>query len=274
MATQQVTLTEDQLKEKTARELLALLETISSDGRLTDAEILKLDSWLKAVRAENLPALTYLRSRVEGVLADRVVIEDERRAIVAAILRVMPKAESDKARILFSEATEHDKQERSWELKSHHETETATEEQKRCLRAMGREVSESCSKAEATDLLNHAIGVGQPATNRQMMILRFWNKQDLAEKGRDGVAEWLDGWYAEDADRLTAWTLWKEEHTDVARGDPPERIPVDLGQAYLERVKVLSPELNQKRQESPLHVRIAAVVLIVAAIVALYFMLY
>jgi hypothetical protein len=274
MATQQVTLTDEQLKEKTAKELLALLETISADGRLTDDEVLKLDAWLKSVRPEKLPALTYLRGRVEGVLADRVIIEEERRAIVAAILRVMPQAEREKVRTLFNEAAEHDKQELSWELRTHQETEPATEEQKRCLRAMGREIPANCSKAEALEIVDQALGAGQPVTNRQMMILRFWNKQELAEKGRMAVAEWLDAWYAEDPDRLTAWTLWKEENDDVGRLDPPERVVVDVGEAYLERVKVLGPMLNKEVKKSPLHVRLAALALVAAAVVLLYFMLY
>jgi len=273
MASQQVTLTDDQLREKTAKDLLALLENVSADGRLSDDEIHKLDSWLKAVRAENLPALTFLRGKVENVLADRVIIEDERRAIVAAILRVMPETESDKARILFDEAAEHERQERSWELRKHHEGEPATDGQKRCLRAMGRDIPANCSRAEALEILNAAMGLGQPVTNRQKMILRFWNKEAMAEKGRAAVAEWLDLWYAEDPDRLTAWTLWKEEHDDVAREDPPERVELDVGAVYLDRVKVLGPELNREMRKSPLHVRLASIALIIAALILLVYLL-
>ena len=273
MASKPVALTEDQLKEGNAKALLALLESISADGRLTDAEILQLDTWLKQSREEKIPAFTYLRGKIEGVLADRIIIEDERRSIVAAILRVMPQESSARARARFNEASDLDREARSFELKSQHETEPVTEEQKRCLRALGREAPENCTRAEALELIDKAMGAGQPPTNRQMMVLRFWNRLDLAPKGRMGVAEWLDAWYAEDPDRLTAWTIWKEEHNEVGRQDPPDRVPLDVGAAYLDRVKVLSPGLNPEREKSPLYVRIAAMVLVVGAIVALYFML-
>ena len=270
----QVTLSQEQLKEQIAKDLLVLLEKIAADGRLTDEEILRLDGWLKNVRSDKLPALTYLRGRVEGVLADRVIIEDERRTIVAAILRVLPKAESDRLRTLFNETAEHDRQERSWELKLHHEKEEATPEQKQFLRAMGRALPDNCTRAEATEIVNEAIGVGQPVTNRQLMVLRFWNRMDLSNKGKAAVSEWLDAWYAEDPDRLTAWTLWKEEFREIGREDPPERVALDLGDAYLDRVKALAPVLNMERAKSPLHVRAASCLLILVALGLLYWMLF
>ena len=258
MPAKRVTLTDDQLRDHTAQELLALLENISADGILTDDEILRLDSWLHNAGQANIPALTYLRAVVSGVLADRLIIEEERKTIVAAILRIMPPEKSALAKVRFSEAEKHGHEAAAWELKEKQAAAAATPEQTRFLQAMGVSVPEGYTEAAASDRIASELGSGQPVTVRQIMLLRFWDRLDLADKGRTAVDEWIDGWYTEAPDRLEAWELWKSENGDCGRQDSPERVSVGAGKAYLERVNI---NARETKPQQPMAFRVAMTIL-------------
>jgi len=269
MSVQKVTLNDQQLSGKAASELLSLLESISSDGRLDDAEIMKLDEWLSRAGSENLPAITFLRHTIGEVLADRVIIDEERKTIVGAILRIMPPEESVDAGIRFSEAEESERQKKSFELKQKHDLTPATKSQLCYLNALGIAVPHKCSKSQASELIDAAICAHQPVTVRQMMLLRFWDREDLAPKGRHAVSEWLDGWYAGDPDRLTAWNIWRESIGDLGRDDPPEKVPVGTGPGFLLKVKQMGgvPSAGKKRF-SPSIIGIALALVALVAIAA------
>lgn len=270
MSAPKLTLNPQQLSNEAAQELLALLEAISADGRLDDAEILKLDEWLSKAGKENVPAITFLRHTVSEVLADRVIIDEERKTIVGAILRILPPEESVDAGIRFSEAEESDKQKKSWELKQKHDHTPATKSQLCYLNALGIPIPPKCTKSQASELIDEAICAHQPVTPRQMMVLRFWNHEHLAAKGRHAVSEWTDTWYAGDPDRLTAWNLWRESIGDLGRDDPPEKVPVGAGPEFLVKVKEMSDIPAPKKRVSPTFLGIAiaglAAILIAAGI--------
>ena len=61
-------LTKCQLEGLVALDLLALLQTVTSDGKLLDAEIHSLKEWLEDHRVSPLPAIQHLISKVEDVL--------------------------------------------------------------------------------------------------------------------------------------------------------------------------------------------------------------
>jgi hypothetical protein len=237
MPTPRVTLTDEQLRDHTAQELLSLLENVSADGVLTDREILLLDSWLASSGKTNLPALTYLRSVVASALADRIIIEDERKTIVAAILRIMPPEKSALAKVRFGEAARHEHEGETWEINEKRAAEPASTDQVRCIQAMGVAVPEGCTQAAASEVIASALGDSQPVTVRQMMLLRFWDRLDLADKGRAAADAWIDEWYGADPDRLEAWEMWKDENGDCGREDSPEIVSVGAGKICLERIK-------------------------------------
>lgn len=112
-----------------------------------------------------------------------------------------------------------------------------TEAQLRYLRVLGKQVPPETSKREASRIIEAAVKSGASVSNRQMMVLRFWNKLELRERGKPGVIEWMDNWYMEDPDRRAAWELWKEENRDRGRQDSSDKVPVGAGYHYLKRVK-------------------------------------
>ena len=260
MTDRYVTLTDEQLREKTARELLDLLENISADGVLTGSEIVKLSEWLENAAKTDLPALAYLRAVFGSVLTDRVVIADERKAIVAAIVRVMPSERSELAKLRFRDAENHEKSQFVDEWND--PDKRASAEQIQCLQAMGLKIEKDCTFARAEETIAENLRDTSPATDRQKAMLRFWNMSALATKNCGEIDEWLDNFYAEDPDRLAAWELGQTPNAS----DTNPALHENNGEFYLERIKTAS----RTQPEMPLAYRIAMgiIAIILIAIIA------
>jgi predicted transcriptional regulator len=92
-AAPRTSLTRKQLLDSDALDLLALLQTVTHDGRLLNQEIRAIDDWLADHATSTLPAVAYLRAAVRTVLADCRVTSDERAWLQTAIETVLPREE-------------------------------------------------------------------------------------------------------------------------------------------------------------------------------------
>jgi hypothetical protein len=81
------------LLEPEALDLLALLQTITRDGRLLNPEISVINDWLADHPASALPAVAYLRTAVQAVLEDCRVTAEERAWLQRAIETALPREE-------------------------------------------------------------------------------------------------------------------------------------------------------------------------------------
>src|SRR5262245_34645494 len=90
MAEQRVSLSKKQLETAAGAELLSICQSIKSDGKLSADDIIKLAHWLGANKGCDLPAVDYLHSVVERIVADKRVSTDEMKELHAAIEKVMP----------------------------------------------------------------------------------------------------------------------------------------------------------------------------------------
>jgi hypothetical protein len=232
-----VTLTAAQKATESGTDLLDLLVEITADGELTVDEIARLGHWLADNGdAVDVPAVAFLREVVERIVADGRIDLDERLDLAVAIERVLPKeqrlsAKEQRKRVAKVTAVETGSAPSRWGR------DPATEPQIKYLRALGASIPPGLTKQQASDLLDHLVGSRASVSNRQMMVLRFWDCLYVADTGRRGVSAWMDDFYAEDQDRPAAWEWWKEENGDVGRQDPPEKVPIGIGPTYLARVK-------------------------------------
>lgn len=83
-------LTKAQQQTAAGAELIYLCQAYTQDGRLADEEIEALRQWLADHRDSDLPALAFLTTTVEHILADGVVTPAERTALYKAIETVLP----------------------------------------------------------------------------------------------------------------------------------------------------------------------------------------
>jgi HIRAN domain len=85
-----LSLTKTQIQSGVGAELLALCQSVTEDGSLSKEEIIALRSWLKAHRSSDLPAVGFLASTVERIVADGKVTKQERRELYHAIETILP----------------------------------------------------------------------------------------------------------------------------------------------------------------------------------------
>ncbi|MDP2373282.1 HIRAN domain-containing protein [Reyranella sp.] len=71
-------------------ELLALCQTVTEDGSLSEAEVGQIREWLADNRASDLPAIGFLTSVVETILRDGKVTKVERDELYRALEKVLP----------------------------------------------------------------------------------------------------------------------------------------------------------------------------------------
>ena len=85
-----LSITKSQVAAGPGTELLALCQTITEDGSLSDAEIGHLRDWLAENRGGELPAIGFLASVVETILHDGKVTKAERQELYRALEKVLP----------------------------------------------------------------------------------------------------------------------------------------------------------------------------------------
>jgi hypothetical protein len=85
-----ISLTKTQRNTAAGTELLALCQTVTSDGSLSDAEVTELQHWLDENRSSDLPAIEFLTGVVVKILADGKVTSEERTELYKSIEAVLP----------------------------------------------------------------------------------------------------------------------------------------------------------------------------------------
>ncbi len=89
-----VVLTKTELETEVAKELLALIVSITTDGKLDLEEIVALRKWLRANKDnETVSAIPYLHDIMTRITSDGVIDRDELLELHLAIERVIPTAQ-------------------------------------------------------------------------------------------------------------------------------------------------------------------------------------
>jgi hypothetical protein len=83
-------LTHAELCTELGRELLALCQTVTADGRMSPDELERLKQWLDDAESAAMPAAKHLRTTIEKVLADGRITPDEYREVLRAVEAVLP----------------------------------------------------------------------------------------------------------------------------------------------------------------------------------------
>lgn len=125
-----------------------------------------------------------------------------------------------------------------------------TEAQKRYIETLGGKLPESCTKKEASVLIDQLLNSNGSITVRQQMILRFWNKTPQSDWGKSQVSVWMDQWYDQDSDHQLAWELFKEEHWDTGMSQDLNKVPVGEGLKYLAKVKLRKTSTGEVKNDA------------------------
>ena len=241
MTSTRITLTKKQLSTEDVMSLRALLVEVTKDGELSLGEIDTLKAWLaQRVDKCEVPAIHYLLEAVNAVILDGHVSSDDRLEIMVAIERVLPlpdRRQAKAARLNAQAKTAVAKEDGdNSEGEDDEDKESATQPQIAYIRALGGEVPANLGKWEASDLITQLKSRASSVSPRQMMVLRFWNKLELAKAGHARVSDWMDDWYKKDGLHLEAWELYKRESGDDGGQGDPDRVSIGAGYTYMKKL--------------------------------------
>jgi hypothetical protein len=119
----------------------------------------------------------------------------------------------------------------------------ATERQLNYIRDLGGNVPPEMSKRQASELIDELLEqeARQGPTHRQMMVLRFWNRLDMAHSSKDEITDWLSRFYKEDPRRKAAWDIFKVDSGDAGLQGDPSFVPLGAGEEYLQALRGVFP---------------------------------
>ena len=120
------------------------------------------------------------------------------------------------------------------------------------------------TKGQASDLITAKLDT-RDVSNRQMMVLRFWDQVKLVSLGRLEVSEWIDEWYSQDHRHLAAWEQWKRDHDDSGGQGDPSVVPIGAGFGYLKRLAKSAGE-HSEEEDNLLGTLLIALVIIAAGV--------
>lgn len=260
-ASARVTLTKSDLDSEHGAKLVALILEATSDGVISDEEILALHSEICAMPQE-IAGIRHLRATIEDIAADTCCDESERTSLWRQFERVLPPEERKKIEAIRKQnealqkeadrkrkAAENDlraaRSETARGRASWHD-DPPTAAQLSYIKGLRGDPKSVRTKGEASALIDSLIRTPDSFTPRQRMILRFWDVTPPPNWSKLDVSEWMDAWYAEDPDRLTAWEAFKESICDTGTSTDPNRVPVGAGAKWLALVK------SNSASESPM----------------------
>lgn len=218
-----VTLTKADLETEAGQTLVALIDKIGADNDITLDEVSEL---LSAVGdrgpLSHISGAAYLNEIILQVIEDGKIEPYEFEKLRAAMARVLPKKKRDEFTRNFGPIADTRRPAGSWHF------DPVTEKQIEFMIKLGVPVNPSMTKGEASELISDALERKESGVSeRQMMILKFWNKLELSSLNRRQVSDWMDEWYAEDARRREAWERYKESVNGVENLDR-----IALGEGY------------------------------------------
>ena len=215
-----ITLTKAQLNLPEVEEFVEMLVKIASDGAIEYEELQTLTAWLNDHANSEVPAIRFLIDLMVRVCGDGRITDEEVFEIQLAIERVLPK----EFRASITETR-----------KAAHYSQPASGNQMDLIEKLSGSRPAGLSKRAASELIEQLFE-SPPASNRQLMFLRFWNRMDLANSSRREIAEWMDAFIQEDHARWLAWDLFKNESGDDGSQRDPSFVPIGASDEYLQRV--------------------------------------
>jgi hypothetical protein len=285
-----VSLTPSQCASGKGQELLVLLSEITREGLVSKDGVRRLNIWLDENSGSEIPAINFL-SNIPVRLGE--LTTSKAFEVHFAIERVLPKAIRERVKEKRQEAWLHSPLkpkateaqlnyirdlggkpppginiaeaslliEQLLEHSSPALEQNATEKQLQYISELGGSPPIGLTKSNASKLIEELKDGGNTPTPRQIMILRFWNRMDLANRSRGEIVNWLESFYAQDSRRKSAWQLYKLQNKDDGTQRDPSWVKIGEGENCLR-------DLIAWRKKAAL-ILLGVVVFIIAAVVVI-----
>jgi hypothetical protein len=227
-----ITLTKRESESATGKRLIETILNVCQDERIDKHEIEAMHSFLCS-DGSGLAAIPFLRAICRDVLADGTIDDAELHRLKLAFSRVVPKdvrstVSAHLERIGLPSVDDADETAiPSWTL------DAATERQIHYILDLGGHVAPQMTKGDASELIDQLLE-RRPATPRQVMLLRFFNRMDLAHACKDEVSMWIDECFVADERHERAWDRFKRATNHDPRGRDPAVVPIGAYLNYMD----------------------------------------
>jgi hypothetical protein len=260
---QRVTLTAALCATPLVKDFLDLVSVVEEDGVVSEGEARTLTDWLAKNPTDDIPAFKFLSDTLAQRLGKSQFSRDDGYQIQLAIERVLPKdmrtqlIEKRRAAWRGSPASENQltyirdlggsrqpemtRATASALIERMATSVPATEKQLNFIRDLGGSPPVGITKSEASALIDELLAKrdgmrSTEPTNRQIMVLRFWNRMDLEKLSKEQLSEWMSQFYREDPRRKSAWEIFKlESRDDPTLQHDPSSVPLGIGDQYLQK---------------------------------------
>ncbi len=223
-----VTLTKAQAESPTGRALIQAILDMCHDGELTMEEIEHFHISLRTAD-DTIPAVQVLRALTRAVVADGIIDPVEAYDLKCHFERVLPK---EIRGIVTTHLESIGAPPRAERKQDDWRSDPATIRQIEYIIALGGSTAAGMSKGQASDLIEELL-LARPPTPRQMMLIRFFDRLDLARSTKEQVSLWIDQVFIHQPSHERAWDRFKiETGRDPASLDY-ELVPIGAYRQYL-----------------------------------------
>jgi hypothetical protein len=216
-----ITLTKTQLEILEVHEFVELLVKIAADGVIEYEELELLTDWLNNHSESQVLAIRFMFDLMIAICADGKITDEEIFEVQLAIERILPKEFRD--RIVAKRKTVYYSQ-------------PASENQLDLIEKFQRKRPVGLTRAEASEVID-GLFQNPPASNRQIMFLRFCNRMDLSHLSKREIVDWMDEFINQNPLVWKAWNLFKKESSDDGEQNDPSFVPIGAGEKYLQKIR-------------------------------------
>jgi len=211
--------------------LLNLIVDICHDGEVSNDELMELHAFLTSVK-KPFAAITYLRAITREVLQDEAIDPAELYRLKLAFMRIVPKdirgVVATHLENIGAPSPEWERDDAPWRNKR------PTEAQLGYIASLGGDPDACSTRGAASDTIEHLLH-HRPPTPRQMMLLRFFDRTDLADRSKEEILTWIDSLFWQDTEYELAWQRFKN-HPPAGFDDfDPETVPLGSWKNYTRR---------------------------------------
>lgn len=213
----------------TGKRIIEKILAMCHDGMLELHEVEDLHVFLGR-EGTDIAAAHYLRAITRDAVADGRIDDVEAYRLKQAFLRVVPKeVRSVVATHLESiELPGFDDDDTSAPWKGH----PATARQIAYVVDLGGTPTPGMTKGDASELIDRLLE-RRPVSPRQVMLLRFFDRMDLATSTKNEVSEWVDAHYELDPRHEAAWARFKRETNHDPACQDPTVVPIGAYRRYM-----------------------------------------
>lgn len=224
-------MTNREAESKVGYALTNMILDMCHDGELTIEEVETLHLFLRK-SGDLFAAIPYLRAITREIVADGSVSPAEAYRLKKGMERVVQKevrkVVSTHLEAIGTPVWGDEDYEPAW---TKHE---ATTKQIDLILNLGGQITQGLTKGEASKQIDFLLE-RRPPTPRQTMLLRFFDRVDLARHTKEHVSLWIDELFIRQPEMERAWHRFKVE----TNHDPYERdantVPVGAFRQYLKQ---------------------------------------